>query len=110
MTISQKLLRRLALLQTGHPRWIILPAVILAVLSIAYTVSSLSFKTNRKDLISLDPLWSQLAEQARRFRDLAEGNGQAALVDRSMTGFLMVCSRFPGEREKSSSAFTARCW
>ncbi len=53
-----------------HPWWLVLPAVVAAVVAGLYTAARLEFKTSRNDLIGRDSeYWRLYSEYAREFRD-----------------------------------------
>ncbi len=63
-------LRKIFLLQTAYPMATLLTAIVLAALSVVYTVQNLEFQTSQKDLISPKERLIQLAEQVRQFGHL----------------------------------------
>lgn len=64
------LLRKILFVQTAFPLLTFLVALVLAVLSILYTVRNLEFQTSQKDLISPKERLIQLAEQVNQFEQL----------------------------------------
>ena len=63
-------LRVIFKVQTTHPLLTLLVALVLAVLSTAYTIRSLEFQTSQKDLIYPDNRLMQLSERRSQFENL----------------------------------------
>ncbi|HKK01567.1 MAG TPA: hypothetical protein VJ955_05320, partial [Desulfuromonadales bacterium] len=70
MTIIQRTLQRILALETEHPRWTVAIAVLLAALSIGYTVRNLGFLTSQMDLISPENRLVQMSKQISSFDKL----------------------------------------
>lgn len=64
--MAERILSGLAHLTCEHPRWLVVPQIVLFFVCIAFTVSELEFSTSRNDLVGSDKLYHRIFLQYRQ--------------------------------------------
>jgi len=107
-TWKDHLLRWLARTVLRAPRKVVVGALVLAVLSVLYTVGNLQFKTDRGDLVSGEKLHRRLSEE--RFREFGDRDGFVVVIENrdraeSVAFLTTLAKRIEGDTQHFAEVF-----